>query len=154
MHEKTWWCKTLRNFEKYWTWINLQWKDVWKNNLLKKGKYIEFIHFLFFVSKKPFKSNDVNQIFLENLTFLVVKNHFHLQFVKNAWLKHLILHLCPWVWFSSQKFFSHDVLPCIMEKTKWTYVLLFFEECHFSTTNLDFWMLEGAHNVFALVINF
>jgi hypothetical protein len=51
--------KFLRSFEHE---SILQWKDVWKNNLLKKGKYIRFIYFLFFVFKEPFKNNDVDQI--------------------------------------------------------------------------------------------
>jgi hypothetical protein len=37
----------------------------------------------FFVAKEPFKKNDVQQKqFLEDLTFLSIKNHFFLQFVK------------------------------------------------------------------------
>jgi hypothetical protein len=72
MHEKTCWCKTFRNFEKFLTWINLQWKDVWKNNLLKKDKYIRFIHFLFFCVQRAFQKQWCQPDFLENLTFLVV----------------------------------------------------------------------------------
>jgi hypothetical protein len=122
---------------------------------IKKGQIYKVHPFLKFLCPKSLSKTIMStELFLENRIFLVVKNHFPLYFVKNAWLKHLILHLCPWVWFSSQKFFSHDVLPSLMEKTKWTYVLLLLEECHFSTTNFDLWMSKGAHNVFALVINF
>jgi len=87
MHEKTCWCKTLRNLKKFWTWINLQWRDVWKNNLLKKGKYIKFIHFLFVVSKKPFKSNDVNQIFFGKSYIFGCKKPFSLAICEKCMVK-------------------------------------------------------------------
>jgi hypothetical protein len=103
------------------------------------------------VSKERFKNNDVDQIVFGESYIFGWKNHSPLKFVKNVWLKHLILHLCPWVWFSSQKFFSHDVLPHLMEKTKWTYVLRLLEECHFATISFDLWISKGAHNVFALI---
>jgi hypothetical protein len=31
-----------------------------------------------------------------------------------------------------------------MEKTKWTYVLLLLEKCHFPTTSFDLWMSKDA----------
>jgi hypothetical protein len=38
----------------------------------------------FFVSKEPFKKDDVEQkMFVENFTFLIVKNHLLLKFEKN-----------------------------------------------------------------------
>jgi hypothetical protein len=46
----------------------------------------------FFASKEPFKKDDVEpKIFVENLALLIVKNYLLLQFVKNVWLKHLML---------------------------------------------------------------
>ncbi len=41
-----------------------------------------------------------------------------------------------------------------MEKTKETYVLPLLNDCYCATTNFDLWMSKGAHDVFALVINF
>jgi hypothetical protein len=93
IHEKTCWCKTIRKFEKFWTWINFAMKRCLEKQPIKKRQIYRFIHFLFFVSKDPFKKMMWTKLFLENLTFLVVKNHLCLQFVKNAWLKHLIFAL-------------------------------------------------------------
>jgi len=46
----------------------------------------------FFVSKDPFKKDDVEQkLFMEILAFLIMKNHLPLQFVESVWLKHLML---------------------------------------------------------------
>jgi hypothetical protein len=46
-----------------------------------------------FTSREPFKNDDVKQQnFLESLTLLIVNIHLHLQFVKSAWPKGLILH--------------------------------------------------------------
>jgi hypothetical protein len=40
----------------------------------------------------PFKKDNVHQKeFLENFDLLVVKNHFHIQFVDNIWLKCLVM---------------------------------------------------------------
>jgi hypothetical protein len=54
----------------------------------------------FFVSKEPFKKDDVEQkMFVENFTLLIVKNHLPSQFVQSMWLKCLVLQLCPFVHF-------------------------------------------------------
>jgi hypothetical protein len=46
----------------------------------------------FFASKVPFKKDDVEQnMFVKNLAYLIVKNHFSLQFVESVWLKCLVL---------------------------------------------------------------
>jgi hypothetical protein len=57
--------------------------------------------FLFiFASKVPFKKKKWNKkLFVEHLAFFIVKNHLHLQFVENVWLKCLVLHLCFCVQF-------------------------------------------------------
>ncbi len=53
-----------------------------------------FSIFEFFASKYPFKKDDVEQkMFVENLAFLIMKNHLPLQFVESVWLKHLMLQL-------------------------------------------------------------
>jgi hypothetical protein len=62
--------------------------------------------------------------FLQDLAFLVVKNHLPIQFVESIWLKHLVMHLCPRVAFQSRKLFSQEVLVNLMEKMKQEYVLL------------------------------
>jgi hypothetical protein len=47
----------------------------------------------FFNAKDPLKKDVAQQFsFLQNLTFLVVKNHFIIQFVESTWLKHLVMH--------------------------------------------------------------
>jgi hypothetical protein len=42
----------------------------------------------------------------------------------------------------------------LIKKTKKTCVLLVLAECVFVTTIFDLWMSKGAHDVFALVLNF
>jgi hypothetical protein len=39
-------------------------------------------------------------------------------------------------------------------KNKKLYVLLALAKCNYVTTSFDLWVLKGAHNIFALVINF
>ncbi len=41
-----------------------------------------------------------------------------------------------------------------MEITKEEYMLLKLKQCYYATTSFDLWMSKGAHDVFALVINF
>jgi hypothetical protein len=59
-----------------------------------------------------------NKSFLENLGLLIVKNNFPIQFVKNMWVKCLVLHLCPRVHFPSRNHFSQEILLGLVEKTK------------------------------------
>jgi hypothetical protein len=57
-----------------------------------------------FVAKEPFKKEYIHQkYFLKDLTFLIVKNHLPLQFVKGSWLKRFNMHLCPIIVFPSKK---------------------------------------------------
>ncbi len=73
----------------------------------------------FFVAKKPFKKDDVQQKQnLEDLGFLIVTNHFLLQFVENSWLKKFNMHLCPRIVFLSRRTFSYEFLPELMENFK------------------------------------
>jgi len=88
------------------------------------------------------------------LHFLILKNHLPLQFVKNVWLKHLVLQLCPHVQFLFRIFFSQIILPKLMEKTKKTYVLPLLNECYCVIVNFDLWMFKATHDVFAMVIMF
>jgi hypothetical protein len=58
----------------------------------------------FFVTKEPFKKDDVQQKQnLEDLGFLIVTNHLPLQFVENSWLKKFNMHLCPRIIFLFRK---------------------------------------------------
>jgi hypothetical protein len=41
-----------------------------------------------------------------------------------------------------------------VEKIKQTYVFPLLNECYCVTTSVDLWMFKGAHDMFALVINF
>jgi hypothetical protein len=69
------------------------------NNLQRRRLIFPILPYLnFFVSKDPFKKDDVEQkMFMENLALLIMKNHLPMQFVKNMWLKCLMLQLCPHV---------------------------------------------------------
>jgi hypothetical protein len=91
----------------------------------------------FFASKEPFKKDDVEPMFVENLALLIMKNNLLLQFVKSVWLKHLMLQLCPWVQFPSQKIISHNVLPNLVEKFKQTYVFPLLNKCYCVTVSVD-----------------
>jgi hypothetical protein len=64
------------------------------------------------------------------------------------------MHLYPQIVFPSKFFFSNELLPGLVEKTKQLCVLLTLEECHFITVSFDLWMSKGGHDIFALVINF
>jgi hypothetical protein len=55
-----------------------------------------------FFAREPFKKEDVQQnVFLENLGLLIVKNHLPFQFVESNWLKKFNMHLCPKIVFPS-----------------------------------------------------
>jgi hypothetical protein len=41
-----------------------------------------------------------------------------------------------------------------VEKTKELYVFLQLVECLLTTISFDLWMPKGAHDIFALVVNF
>jgi len=111
--------------------------------------------FSFFVAKKPFKKNDVQQKKnLEDLILLIVKNHLHLQFVKSSWLKKFSMHLCLRIIFPSRISFFNELLSGLVEKTKQLYGLLILVECHFATKSFDLWMSKVGHDIFTLMITF
>jgi len=56
--------------------------------------------------------------------------------------------------FPSRKQFSHEILPNLVEKTKQVYLLPKLTYCIYATTSFDSWMSKGAHDIFALVMNF
>ncbi len=91
---------------------------------------------------------------MQDLALLVVKNHLLIQFVESTWLKRFIMHLCPRVVFPSRKMFSQEVLVNLVKKTKQKYVLPKLKQCYYVIVSFDLWMSKGAHDVFALVINF
>jgi hypothetical protein len=65
------------------------------------------------------------------------------------------MHLCARVVFPSRKMFSQEVSIDLVEKMKQKYYVLFkLKQCYSVTTNFDFWMSKGEHDVFALVISF
>ncbi len=94
------------------------------------------------------------KIILKDLDLLIVKNHLHVQFVKNVWLKHLTMHLCQRIVFSSKNKFSQKIFPKVVEKMKQLYVLPILTKCYFIPTSSGLWMLKSVHHIFALVINF
>jgi hypothetical protein len=102
----------------------------------------------FFATKEPFKKNDVQQKqFLEDLTFLIVKNHISLQFVENSWLKKFSIHLCFRIVFPSRKQIFNELLLGLVEKTRQLYVLLVLVEYHFAIANFDLWMSKVGHDI-------
>jgi hypothetical protein len=64
------------------------------------------------------------------------------------------LCFCPQLVFPFQKVFRQEILPDLVEKTKPLYVLLALSDCLSTTTTFDHWISIGAHDVFALVVNF
>ncbi len=76
--------------------------------------------------------------FIEDMGLLIVKNHMHVQFVENLWMKCLCLQ---------------EMFPKLVEKTKQLHVLLALAKCNFLIVNFDLWMSKGVHDIFALMIN-
>jgi len=64
------------------------------------------------------------------------------------------MHLCPKVVFPLKNIFSQAILVDLVEKMKQEYVSPTLKQCYFATISFDLWMSKGAHDVFALVINF
>ncbi len=62
--------------------------------------------------------------------------------------------LCPIVVFPSRKAFVDDVLSRLVEKTMFTYVHPTLVNYISPTCTFDLWMSKGAHDVFAIVVNF
>jgi len=56
--------------------------------------------------------------------------------------------------FPSKKAFVDDVLFGLVEKTMFTYVHPTLVDCISATCTFDLWMSKGAHDVFAIVVNF
>ncbi len=73
--------------------INNQRKENVRRQFVKKRFLISNSSiYNFFASKVPFKKDAVEQhMFVENLAFLIMKNHLPLQFLENVWLKCLVL---------------------------------------------------------------
>jgi hypothetical protein len=75
---------------------------MWKDNLGSN-----FSKSIYFGVTNIFKNDDLqHKFFLENFGLLVIKNHLHLQIVKGAWLKCLIMHSCLRMVFPSRNIFS------------------------------------------------
>jgi len=56
--------------------------------------------------------------------------------------------------FPGRKVFVDEVLSGLVEKTMLTYVHPTFVNCILTTCTFDLWMSKGAHDVFAIVVNF
>ncbi len=76
-----------------------------------------------------------------------------MQFVESVWLERFVMHFCPRLMFPSKKQIFQEVLPKLVEKCMQKYVLPLLADC-ISTTSFDLWTSHGAHDVFALVIQF
>jgi hypothetical protein len=90
---ETSWCRPFGEFIFIFKKINSQRKENFEKQPKNERTNISSSSISkFFDSKEPFKKDDVEpKIFVENLALLIVKNYLFLQFVKNVWLKHLML---------------------------------------------------------------
>jgi hypothetical protein len=83
----------------------------------KKKPNISSNSILFIFAREPFKKKEVLQnVFLENLGLLIVKNHIPFQFVESNWLKKFNMHLCPKIVFVCIKQFFNELLLGLVEK--------------------------------------
>ncbi len=89
---------------------------------------------------------------MEDLAFLIVKNHLPMYLVESQWLKRFSLHLCLKVVLPSTKQFLKEILSKL-EQNNQLYVLLALANCYFVTT-FDLWMSKGAYDIFALINKF
>ncbi len=117
-------------------------EEMWKDNLVSNSSKSN----LFGVTNL-FKKDDLqHKCFLENFVLLIMENHLHLQFVKSAWLKSLVMHLCLQMVFSSRNvFFTKNVFFTWWKKPNKSMYL---------ATILDLRMSMGTHNVFSFIISF
>jgi hypothetical protein len=81
-------------------------EEMWKDNLVSNSSKSNF-----FGVTNLFKKDDLqHKCFLDNFFLLIMENHLHLQFVKSAWLKSLVMHLCLQMVFPSRNvFFTKNV---------------------------------------------
>ncbi len=87
-------------------------EGIGKKTFQKRPNIFSNSMFNFFVAKKPFKKDDVQQKkFWEDLGLLIVKNHLLLQFVENSWLKKFSMHLCPRILFFLENNFLMNLYP-------------------------------------------
>jgi hypothetical protein len=113
--------KNLIKFEEE---VNFVTRGSLEKQLVKKRVNISSTFILIFFPSKTFlKKTMWSENILENLRLLLIINHLHLLFIKSVWLKHLIFHFCPQVYFVPQKFFSNDDLLNLVEKTKHMFCL-------------------------------
>jgi hypothetical protein len=114
---------------------------------------IWIFHIKFFCCEGFIQKNDIWQKeFDEDLG--IIKNIFPIQFFESIWFKILALYLCPGLNFLSKRQFSQEILANLVVKINQLYVLLNLIECYATITSFDLWMNKGAHDVFALVVNF
>jgi hypothetical protein len=64
------------------------------------------------------------------------------------------MHLCQRIVFPSKKYFFHQLLLELVEKTKQLYVLPTLTKFYSTTTSFDPWMSKARHHDFALVTIF
>jgi hypothetical protein len=76
------------------------------------------------------------KMFVDNLALLIVKNKLLLQFVKSV-VKTSSVAIVSLSSIPFLKFFSHNVLLNLVEKTKPTYVLFLLDECYFPIASFD-----------------
>jgi hypothetical protein len=74
--------------------------------------------------------------------------------LESPWLKQFALQLNLCIFFPSFKSFSHEILPNLVHKTKYVYVLPEPFCYMLATTCFDLWMSKGIYYIFAWVINF
>ncbi len=92
--------------------------------------------------------------FLEDVMLFIIKSFLPLRTLESVWFQRLAFKLCPKVSFSSRKVFTKKVLPSLVNTTSTEFVQFALVECLTATCTFDLWMSKGAHDVFAMVVNF
>jgi len=109
----------------------------------------------FYSSPHPFlKYHEIQKRFLEDVMLFVIKSFLPLRIVEPIWFQRLALQLCPKVSFLSRKVFTKKVLPSLVNTTSIEFVQPTLVECLIATCTFHLWMSKGAHDVFAMVVNF
>jgi len=91
---------------------------------------------------------------VENCTFFDIEKSLAFAICKECVVKAFGLAIMSSCSILFPNFFSHIILPKLVEKTKKKDVFPLLNECYCVIANFDLWMFKGAHDVFAMVIIF
>ncbi len=85
---------------------------------------------------------------------VVTKNIMPPRTNESVWFHILVFRLCPKVNFPCRKVFIWKVIFTLMKQTLIAYVQFSLAKFLSTTCTFNLWMLKGAHNVFAMIVNF